>query len=226
VGVFDTKKHSNVKRHAEYRRIGRYYKSVAEYKAEKQRRRLVLELHGQGLTHKQIAERLGVSESTVKRDLQKWRCYVKGRFKVVSRELERSKLDEFVSLNLKSQVDRIQELSEQSLLRLRTLPCSALVVTVDVDAALEGRYALKFAPRLPVDMLANGKITVELLVQGRRQILGRVYVGEIVNGAANLQTNQSVNALVKPVLAGLRVVEVSGESPEPVEEGGQSWRAK
>jgi hypothetical protein len=78
----------------------------------------------------------------------------------------------------KQQVDYIQELSEQSYLTDRTLSCSALVVTVDVDAALEGDYALKFTPRLPADLLSSGKITVELEVHGRKQVLGRMYVGE------------------------------------------------
>jgi len=155
VGVFDTKKHSNVKRHAAYRRIWKYYKSVGEYKAEKQRRRRVLELHGQGLTVRQIGEKLGVSESTVKRDLQNWRCYVKGQRKAVAQELGKNGRDEFANMSLKTQVDRIQELSEQSLLTRRTLPCSALVVTVDVDAALKGHYALKFTPRLPVDFVGE-----------------------------------------------------------------------
>ena len=40
-------------------------------------------------------------------------------------------------------------------------------MTVDVDAALEGRYALKFTPRLPADLFQDGKITVELEVHGK-----------------------------------------------------------
>jgi len=85
-------------------------------------------------------------------------------------------------------------------------------VTVDVDAALEGRYALKFTPRLPADLFQDGKITVELEVHGRKQILGRMYVGEIRHGSVNLQTNQSINVFAKPTLKGLRVVEENTES--------------
>ena len=212
--AFDTLKHSNVNRRADYRRIGKYYKSVARHKAEKQRRRRVLELHGQGLTILQIAEKLGVSESTVKRDLQKWRRYVKGRRKAVDRKIEQPEGGEFRNMNLKQQVDYIQELSDQSYLTSRTLPCSALVVTVDVDAALQGTYALKFTPRFPIEMLENGKITIELQVHGRKQILGRIYVGEISQGTANLQTNQSLNVFIKPALKGLRVVEETSQPPD------------
>ena len=116
MAVFDTQKHTNVKRRAEYRRISRYYKGVVKHKAEKQRRRRVLELHGQGLANAQIAKELGVSESTVKRDLHKWRHYVKGRRKTVARKMEQPERGEFRNLNLKQQVDYIQELSEQSYL--------------------------------------------------------------------------------------------------------------
>ena len=44
------------------------------------------------------------------------------------------------------------------------------------------------------------------LVSGR-QVLGRMYMGRIGHGAANLQTDQSVNVLLKNVLQGLRVVD-------------------
>jgi DNA-binding NarL/FixJ family response regulator len=68
--VFDTKKHNNVKCKARYRRIGKYYKSLEKFKAEKHRRKQALELQNQGLTIKQIARQLGVSERTVKRDFR------------------------------------------------------------------------------------------------------------------------------------------------------------
>ena len=56
------------------------------------------------------------------------------------------------------------------------------MVNVDVDVALEGSCALKFMPRLPVDMLEIGKITAEL------------------QGSVNLETNQSLNVFLKPAL--------------------------
>ena len=44
--VFDTKKHSNIKRKAAYRRIQTYTKSLAKHKAEKARRQQVLPFYG------------------------------------------------------------------------------------------------------------------------------------------------------------------------------------
>jgi len=48
----------------------------------------------------------------------------------------------------------------------------------------------------------------------RRQVLGRMYLGKIVHGAANLQTNQSLNVLVKNVLQGIRVIDSACSSPD------------
>ena len=185
--VFDTEKHSNVKRRAEYRRIKKNYKTLKKYKKEKLRRGQILELQDQSLPIKEIALRLGVSESTIKRDLSKMRRYIKGQFNLVTREVSMQTLSEFQSLSSASGY--------------------ATAIPVDFDAALEGRYALRFKPRLPVDMVEDGKITVVVQVCGRRQVLGRMYMGRIVHGAANLQTNQSVNVLLKNVLQGLRVVD-------------------
>jgi DeoR-like helix-turn-helix domain len=207
MAVFDTEKHSNVKRRAEYRRIKKNYKTLEKYKQEKLRRGQILELQDQSLHIRVIADRLGVSESTVKRDLSKMRRYLKGQFNLVAREASVQSLSEFLNLSFKKQLDYVRELVERERVMRRVLRCRALVVTVDFDAALEGRYALKFKPRLPVDMMEDSKITVEVQVCGRKQILGRMYMGKIVHGAANLQTNQSVNVLLKNVLQGLQVVD-------------------
>jgi hypothetical protein len=67
--VFDTFRHSNVKRRAEYRRIGRNYKSLRQFKAERLRRLWVLELRRWGFSVRQVALLLNVSERTVNRDL-------------------------------------------------------------------------------------------------------------------------------------------------------------
>ncbi len=77
---FDTVRHTNVQKTAEYRRILRYYKGVGKYKAEQLRRRQALALQAEGLPLREIAVRLGVSLSTVKRDLRKVQRYAKTRF--------------------------------------------------------------------------------------------------------------------------------------------------
>lgn len=205
--VFDTKKHSNVKRKAEYRRIGKYYKGLEKYKAEKSRRKQVLQLQEQGLTIKQIAERLHVSERTVKRDVATVVPYIKKQRTELIRHENEAVIRQLNSMSLNKQLEYMHELLERHRRIFRVRKCSSLLVTIDVDAVFDGRYAVSFKPRLPVDMLENGRITLELAVCGRKQAIARIYVGKVTWGAANLQTNQSMNQFVKPVLKGLKVVE-------------------
>ena len=206
-GVFDTKKHTNVKRKAEYRRIRKYHKGLAKFKAEKVRRKQVLQLQYQNLTIKQIAEYLNVSERTVKRDLATVTPYIKKKRTQLIRQENEAVIRQLDGMSLKKQIEFIHELLERHRRIFKVRKCSSLLVTIDVDATLAGEYAVSFKPRLPVDMLENGRITLELAACGRKQAIARIYVGKVVWGSANLQTNQSMNLVVKPVLKGLRVVE-------------------
>ena len=97
MSVFDKGKHSNVKRKAEYRRIGKYYKSVDKFKEERLRRKRVLELQDKGLTIKQIALLLGVGERTVKRDLAKAMPSLVRRQKQQLNELSGADSSDFLS---------------------------------------------------------------------------------------------------------------------------------
>ena len=206
--VFDTKKHSNIKRKAAYRRIQTYTKSLAKHKAEKARRQQVLLLWSDGVKSKHIAEQLGVSERTVKRDLAKLMVYVKKhRTQMMQQETE-GQIAHFASLNFKEQIQYIDQYIEGRKRIYRTQKCKALTITIDVDKAFGGRYsAVKLKPDLPVDMQANSRITLELAAAGRKQAIARIYVGKVVWGEANLQTNQSMNQIVKPTLQGLKIIE-------------------
>jgi hypothetical protein len=196
-GVFDTKKHTNVKRKAAYRRIGKYYKGLEKYQSERARRKAVLALQDQGLNIKQIAQELGVSERTVKRDLAKIMFAIKKKSSQLNLEHTVAVMRQLNSMSLNKRLLFIRKFFEQQRNLQRhinkTRKCSALLVTIDVDAALAGEYAVGYKPRLPVDMLENGKITLELRVLGRVQAIGRIYVGKATLGAVNLQTNQSMN---------------------------------
>ncbi len=200
---FDTVRHSNVQSKPKYRRIGRYYKGVGRYKSEKLRRRKALALQAEGVPLREIALRLGVSQSTVKRDLRKVQRYAKARFNARCLAYDVAFYRELSSLPRKEY--------EAALVRLhkfasRVRKCKALIITLNVDAALRGHRPVSFKPDLPVQMLDNGRITFEFVIGGRRQILGRVYVQKIANGGLSLQTNDSVKAQIKDVLSGLRIV--------------------
>ncbi len=208
--VFDTKRHSNVKRRAEYRRISVYYKGVDKFKAEKARRRRVVDLQDEGLSIRQIAQRLGVSERTVKRDFARVEPYVKKQWTQLQREVDEESLERFMGLSFKAQLKEINRLMKWRRKIAKTHTRKTLTVTIDLDSVFAGRYGVKFKPDLPINIAENGKITLELETGGLKQAIARIYVGEIIHGSANLQTNQSMNDFVRPVLKGLTVMQ-SGE---------------
>jgi hypothetical protein len=205
--VFDTKRHSNVKANAEYLRIGKYYKGLDKFKAEKHRRKRLLELQNQGLPIKQIAMQLRVSERTVKRDLAKIMVYVKKKRTQLLHSESDAALERFNAMSLKEQLRYVSELEEQKRRVYKTRRCSSLLITIDLDAALSGNYAMSFKPKLPLDMLENGRITIELIAHGKKQAISRIYVGKVVWGSVNLQTNQSMNTVTPYTLKGLQITE-------------------
>ena len=64
-----------------YRRMNAYFKSRKQYKKERQRRKRVRQLSAKGFTYPQIANKLGVSEKTVYRDMKKIWPYILGQFR-------------------------------------------------------------------------------------------------------------------------------------------------
>jgi len=73
-------RHKNDIKTPEYRKINTYTKSIEQYWKERNRRKQAWELSGKGFTYKQIAEKLGVSERTIKRDMRKLRRHYIGQF--------------------------------------------------------------------------------------------------------------------------------------------------
>lgn len=203
--VFDTKKHSNVKRNAEYRRIRKYTKSLGKFKAEKLRRQQALELQNQGLSIKQVALRLGVSERTVKRDLKKAMLYVKKVRTQMLRRESRLALEQFQAMGLKQQLEYAKQYEKQKRRWLKPRRCCSLEINIDLDQALLGKYAMSFKPKLPVEMCENGKITIELSALGKKQKIARIYLDKIACGAVNLDTNKSLHTVTPFALKGLQI---------------------
>ncbi|NLE05800.1 MAG: HTH domain-containing protein [Crenarchaeota archaeon] len=181
---------------------------MAKYKAEKTRRQQVLLLWSDGLKIKFIAQQLGVSERTVKRDLAKLMIYVKKIRTQLMRHKSMKEMEHFNCLSYKDQIEYAKEDQEYQKRYFRTKKCKALTITIDVDKVFEGKLnAVKFKPNLPADMQTDSKITLELTAAGRKQAITRIYIGKIVWGEANLQTNQSMNPFIKPTLKGLKITE-------------------
>jgi transposase len=76
-----------------YRRKHVYVKSIAKYRAERERRKRVCELSN--LSQEKIAKQLGVSVRTVQRDQAKIKPYHLGHFNRFCRELHEKKMKEY-----------------------------------------------------------------------------------------------------------------------------------
>ena len=206
--VFDTKKHTNVKRKARYRRIGKYYKSLDRFKAEKNRRKQALELQNQGLSIKQIAWQLHVSERTVKRDFAKIMIFIKSKRTQLRRNESFAALAKFQAMSLGGQMQYVKDYEERKRRIYRTPLCNSLHISIDLDQVFGGKYALSYKPKLPVQMHQNGKITIELSTHGKKQNIARIYVGKIASNIACLDTNRSLYTVTPFALKGLQITEI------------------
>ncbi len=204
--VFDTKKHTNVKRKASYRRINKYYKGIEKTKAEKERHKKILKLLDQGLTIRQTAQQLKVSERTVKRDLAKMRINLRKKRKQLKYS-NREFINQIEKTSLKKQFEAINENLACYGKDRKPINCNNLQIIINLDDVFAGKYGTTFKPKLPVYMFENGRITLELETGGKKQAIARIYVGEITYGSVNLQTSQSMNATVEPLLKGLTITD-------------------
>ena len=79
-----------------YRKINRYFKSRKQYKKERDRRKQILQLYlVEYRTQKYIADKSGVSVSTVKRDLKKLRRYITGQTNRAIRQFQEEQRQRF-----------------------------------------------------------------------------------------------------------------------------------
>jgi hypothetical protein len=177
--VFDTKKHSNVKRKPEYRRIKKNFKSLEQTKREKARRERGLELCLAGWSGDQIAGALGVSRRTVQRDLEKMRETIKRRLAHAVRvgsDEERVRLNrELDGLGPVEQARRIGLQLSGTKKSGRRRECHKLLVKIDVDSFGEGKEALSFRPGFPA-LVPPYVINFVLVLKGDSRGVGQLVV--------------------------------------------------
>jgi len=119
-------------------------------------------LQDKGLTIKQIALEIRVSELTVKRDLAKMKSHIHRQKARLIRDSHEQTIVHFNSSSLKKQIKYIQGIRRVKARLIKTRRCKSLVITIDVNKAFGGRYkAVKVKPDLPVEMLDNGRITLD-----------------------------------------------------------------
>lgn len=118
IHTLSTQKHRKLRKRrrniAEYRRINRYYKSIKQFKKEKARRDKVLKLRMvEFRTQQQIADKLKVSVSTVKRDLKKLHNFIVGQInqsiRLMQQERQRKFQEEYEGLSLWEKFDYLSK---------------------------------------------------------------------------------------------------------------------
>ena len=108
--VLDKKRQLKHKKIPQYRRINTYFKSTKQYWKERNRRKQIMELaYVQFLNQKEIATKLGISVSTVKRDLRKVRRFIRGQtnraIRIMREERHRAFEQAMEGLSLREQFD-------------------------------------------------------------------------------------------------------------------------
>lgn len=140
-----------------YRRMHRYVKGIEQYKKERERRRQIRLLNEEGLTQKQIAEKLGLSLRTVKRDWKKLKPYVTGQWHKKISELEEQRRKELFAsvegLPLAKQSRVLFKRLTDIIVRMKALEREReynrhiTKIFINLDESRDGYPAISFWPR-------------------------------------------------------------------------------
>jgi predicted transcriptional regulator len=159
----------------QYRQIGTYTKSKEKYWKERQRRKQVLQLTDKGLTQKQIAQQLGISERTVKRDYAKILPYQKRQISKSWSKLE-EKNQELIAelLEGKTFTEKLKMIKNLLKAQKWTNRCRKharhqIKMIVDLDSLAKGEYLpdLEVSPKKPMSTTYPLKIVLQFKKDGR-----------------------------------------------------------
>lgn len=168
---------------AVYRRINVYSKSREQYWKERNRRKKVWQLSGEGFTYKQIAEKLGVNEKTVQRDINKVRPYYTGRIRralrIMEEEYDRKFKEELEGKNLFQQLSIITQrvTRYEKLMQVRKYLRHTMFITFDLDAAAKGEPPISFKPTPPVSFTKPFQIHFRMKINGKIVSLAELKIG-------------------------------------------------
>ncbi len=143
-----------VRKKASYRRVEKYYKTTGQYwKERKQRLGVLCLLEKEQLTQRQLAERLGVSERTVRRDIAKLRSYQESKFrhqlKLWNREWGEKLGAELAGKTVFQQLKTLEQKATQysKALKMRDYYRHQIYVSLDVDKLVYGFPEVRFWPK-------------------------------------------------------------------------------
>ena len=167
-----------------YRVISKYLKSKNQYWRERNRRKKVWELTGQGFNYKQIAEKLGVSEKTVQRDIKKIQPYYTRLSSKYFRDLEQQRIGNLnAELEGKTLFQRFNILTKKMvdyrfLMKQREYKRHMIKIIIDMDDQTYGFPAIHLWPKPPLS-LGGRPYYFQFHVQRNGE---QIYIGEIKLG--------------------------------------------
>lgn len=136
-----------------YRKVKKYYKSPKQYWVERNRRKRVRELADAGLSQRQIAEKLNVSERKVKRDVAKIRPYQERKFRHQLRLLRKEWDEQFeAELAGETPLQQLEILGRKIIqydkaLRMREYYHHQIYINIDLDRIVYGLPEVRMWPK-------------------------------------------------------------------------------
>ena len=174
----------NMPKEPKYRVIERYVKSKEQYWKERNRRKKAWLMSGQGLTYKQIAEKLGVSEKTILRDIKKIRPYYYRLSRAYFRKLDEQRQNELreklegTSISQQLDILMAEWKRYQQFLKQREYNRHMLKIVIDMDDLTYGFPAIRFWPKPPITL--RGKpyhFQFHVQQRGKQHYMGEITIG-------------------------------------------------
>ncbi|MDH5266195.1 MAG: HTH domain-containing protein [Candidatus Bathyarchaeota archaeon] len=180
-----TKNRCQTKRKPEYRKINKYFKNTEQYWKERNRRKKAWELSGQGFTYKEIAEKLGVSDKTVQRDIKKIRPYYCRLSRKYFRELEQQKImklnAELAGKNISQQYRILSKKMDtyMKLMKIREYRRHVMNVTFDFDALVAGGRPLVISPSVCSPIAKPFHIRFWMKSANNKRMIGSLQLSDV-----------------------------------------------
>jgi len=191
------KRRLKAKRTPEYRRINRYFKSTEQYKKERSRRKKILHLWlVEFRSQKEIADKLGVSVSTIKRDQKKLRRYVTGQnnraIRIMRDERHRAYEQAMEGLPLRERLDylSLQLEKQKKFWRQRGYRGHYKIFHLDMTQADKyGIPKLTILPRQTANKTLAYPYKIRVVVKGSYE--GRIFEADL-GGFSIVETTRSL----------------------------------
>ena len=141
-------------------------------------------MSGQVLTYKQIAEKLGVSEKTVQRDIKKIRPYYyrlsRAYFRKLDEERQNELREKLEGSSISQQLNILIKEWEhyQQFLKQREYNRHMLKIVIDMDDLTYGFPTIRFWPKPPITLRGKSyHFQFHVQQEGKQHYMGEITIG-------------------------------------------------